>query len=334
MLKIGCSYFGNYHLRHVKTDFQELKETGFNSLTLCLSEHDLQFYKQTCIEMVALAKDLEFEVYLDPWGLGKVFGGEPYSWFVAKYPSECQVLEDGTQVPHACPNSKAFREYVSEWIHAACSTQADYLLWDEPHLYIPGWAAPSKGTFACHCRTCQKNFRNIVGYKLPKIMNDDIKNWQITVLLDFLNYCTQLTHTQGKKNIVIFLPNIPGKHGGISWDRVGELNHLSMFGTDPYWVWDKQELEPYVRQFSAHIKSICDAHHWEPQIWLQAMDIPAGLEDDMVRGMQLCMDEGIRNIQFWSYNCCQHISWVRCGNAELGWKKICDAVKMTQDKYR
>jgi len=327
MLKIGCSYFGNYHLRHVRTDLQELWDTGFNTLTIPLSENDLQFYRQTMTDIISIAKDTGFEIYLDPWGLGKVFGGEAYSWFVAKYPSECQVLEDETRVPHACPNSKIFREYLSEWILNAGETQADYILWDEPHLYIPGWAAPNHGTFACHCRTCKKQFRNLMGYNLPKVMNDDVMNWRIGLLINLLNYCTDMASRMGKKNIVCFLPNIPTKPGGISWNRVSEIDHLDVFGTDPYWIWDNQPLDTYVREFSRKVKTISDANNWEAQIWLQAMKLPAGHETDMAEALKVTLDEGIRNVSFWGYDCCRHISYIRCENPDLAWNSLCKTVR-------
>ncbi len=333
-LKIGCSYFGNYHLRHVKTDLVELKEIGFNTLTIPLSENDLQFYKQTVAEIVTLGKEMDFEISIDPWGIGKVFGGEAYSWFVAKYPSECQILEEGSTVPYACPNSRSFREYLSEWLHFASSTQADYILWDEPHLYIPGWAGETKGTWACHCRTCQKSFRNLMGYKLPKTINEDVRTWQITVLLELLSKLNTLTTHLGKKNQIILMPNAEDKPGGISWERLGELEHLSIFGTDPYWIWDKKDMASYVREYSRKVFDICQNHSWEPQIWLQAMKIPAGKENEMVQAMGICQEEGIRNISFWGYDCCRHISYARCDNPDVAWKVLCQGIKDIQAPYR
>lgn len=332
MLKVGCSYFGNYHLKHVKEDFKELQKIGFNTLTLTLSEHDYQFYRQTLGEIIELAKENKFEIYLDPWGVGKVFGGEPYSWFVAKYHSECQVLEDGTVVPHACPNSPAFREYMNEWITFACSTSTDYILWDEPHLYIPGWAGDTKGRWACHCIYCRKKFKTKYGKALPKILDEKIELWRESILIDFLSYLTTLTHQKGKKNNLILLPSLKEKQGQISWENIHTIPHVSIFGTDPYWQWDKQELKPYVSKFSNKVLKICKKNNWEGQIWIQGFKIPTGHEKEITQAFSVALESGIRNISIWAYDCCKQISWVRCDNSDLAWKMTCDTVRKLHEK--
>jgi len=332
-IKLGCSYFGNYHLRHVKTDFEELKRDGFNTLTIPLSENDFQFWKQTVFDIISLAKDFGFEVYTDPWGVGKVFGGEAYSWFVAKYPSECQILEDGTRVPHACPLSTGFRDYLYQWLDGVGHSETDYVLWDEPHFYIPGWAAPSKGTWACHCPRCQQNYLNQYGVTLPLHTSPQISHWKSSILIEFLSDLCQINSTLNKKNALILLPNHPSKAGSIPWEDIHHIKKVDVFGTDPYWIWDKQPLESYVSDFSQKTLYIANRNLWEPQIWLQGMMIPSGQEWEMERALELTIQYGIRNISFWGYNCCHHISYTRCGDPDLAWDTLRQAVRKAAEKY-
>lgn len=332
MLKLGCSYFGNYHIKHVKKDFKELRNIGFNTLTLTLSEHDFQFYRQTVNETIAIAKENKFEIYLDPWGVGKVFGGEPYSWFVAKYHSECQVLEDGTVVPHACPNSPAFREYMKEWITFACSTSTDYILWDEPHLYIPSWSGDSSTRWACHCKYCQIGYKTKYGRTLPRKINKTIKQWREAILLDFLSYLTTLTHQKGKKNNLILLPSLKKKEGQISWKNISNIPYISMFGTDPYWHWDKEKLEPYVSNFSRKVLRICRKNNWEGQIWIQGFKIPAGHEREIAQAFSVALESGIQNVSIWAYDGCRAISWVSCDNPDLAWETVTAYIKKYSKK--
>ena len=74
---------------------------------------------------------------MNPWGLGRTFGGEAESRFVTMNPDACQVLDDGRRVAAACLNHPRYRAFCAEWADAALEAGADLVFWDEPHWVVP-----------------------------------------------------------------------------------------------------------------------------------------------------------------------------------------------------
>ena len=74
---------------------------------------------------------------MNPWGLGRTFGGEAESRFVTMNPDACQVLDDGRRVAAACLNNPRYRAFCAEWADAALDAGADLVFWDEPHWVVP-----------------------------------------------------------------------------------------------------------------------------------------------------------------------------------------------------
>ena len=114
-LKTGVSYFGNYFPRHFKKDVREIARRGCNTITLTFSEQDLQYYPGTMKDMVKASHDAGLEVYIDPWAVGRVFGGESYSEFLVHQTDARQIGSDGKMLPIACLNHPAFQDFLKKW---------------------------------------------------------------------------------------------------------------------------------------------------------------------------------------------------------------------------
>ena len=99
--RAGCSYFGVRVPRHVQRDMTDLAARGYTGVLHTLSENDLAYYRETMGELVAASHRAGLWVQASPWGLGRTFGGEAESRFVAFHPDECQVIDDGRRVPAA-----------------------------------------------------------------------------------------------------------------------------------------------------------------------------------------------------------------------------------------
>ena len=101
---VGCSYFGVRIARHVERDLDDIVRRGFTGVLHTYSENDLAYYRDTMKKIVEASHARGLEVQMNPWGLGRTFGGEAESRFVTMNPDACQVLDDGRRVAAACLN--------------------------------------------------------------------------------------------------------------------------------------------------------------------------------------------------------------------------------------
>ena len=136
--RAGCSYFGVRIPRHVRRDMADLAARGYTGVLHTFSENDLAYFRNTMAEIVAASHAAGLFVQASPWGLGRTFGGEAESRWVAFHPEECQVLDDGRPVAAACLNSAAYRDFCKEWSDWALDCGVDAVFWDEP-----AWVAPA-----------------------------------------------------------------------------------------------------------------------------------------------------------------------------------------------
>jgi hypothetical protein len=90
MLKTGVSYYGNRMPWHAAKDLEDIKRHHCDFVLHTFSEEDMDFYFGTMQRIIDMSHKLCLEVYLDPWAVGKVFGGETYSEFILKNPSVLQ----------------------------------------------------------------------------------------------------------------------------------------------------------------------------------------------------------------------------------------------------
>ena len=124
----GVSYFGVRSPKHVLADMADIKAAGFNAVLHTWSEEDQQYYYGTMKEIVDKSADLGLTVYVNPWGVGRVFGGEAYSELTARNHDLCQVALDGKPKVAACPNHPEFRAYMHKWIESVCATSRIFIL--------------------------------------------------------------------------------------------------------------------------------------------------------------------------------------------------------------
>jgi hypothetical protein len=64
----------------------DLAERGYGGVLHTFSENDFAYYRGTMAEIVAISHDEGLFVQASPWGLGRTFGGEAESRWVAFHP--------------------------------------------------------------------------------------------------------------------------------------------------------------------------------------------------------------------------------------------------------
>ena len=335
-MKLGVSYFGVRAPELVQRDLEEIVSAGCNLIVHTFSENDLLFYHQTMREIVQLSHDQGLEVYLDPWGVGGVFGGEAFSAFVMVRTEDRQVLSDGRLAPAACPNSRGFREFMKEWVSAALETGADGIFWDEPHFY-EGWLERAAQPFihgggaqwACKCESCQELFRDKYGQDIPQRVEDErLKIFREESIFSFLKELMDFAKALGGRNALCLMPQWNDKEGQLQrWERYLELESLDVFGTDPYWIGHGKRIDDFLF-YVRGLKCLCDAYDKEAQIWVQVFKIGAGDEDKVARSIEIAHREGITNICAWGYRGSAYMSAIRCDDPGLVWQKLKEVYKI------
>ncbi len=328
-MKLGMSYFGNRYKDCAKRHFRHMKEIGVSYIVFTFSENDLAFYEHTMHELFSLAHSMGMEVWADPWGMGGVFGGEAFSAALLASPDDWQVRSDGKSVPHACLNSRRFRNFVKLWIDSVVAGGADYTFWDEPHWYIPGWDASAakrlgmkaedmdiKGLWACRCNNCQNLFFQRYGHPMPKEMTEEVSEFRQASAYDFLREMTEYGKVKGIKNAICFLP-LDNKQIGIpDADSIASLDSVDVIGSDPYWYIFNRSVDDFVKPVTQRFIELGRKYSKEVHMWFQGYKVPAGRELEMEEAVKKIHELGVRNAAVWAYNGASHMSYLRSDDPE------------------
>ncbi len=317
-MKKGIAYFGVRNPEWVRKDMQRIRQAGFTHVLHTWAEEDLQYYPDTMEEIIALSRQEGLEVYVNPWGLGRVFGGEAYSELTGKNPLMAQVGSDHSHRIAACPNHPEFRAYMHRWIDVVCKTQVETVFWDEPHFdFLKG----DKNLWSCRCTTCQELYHSQIGEDMPTQLTDSVRIFRENCLVNFIDEMTQRVHQYGKRNSVCMLP--PWFPAGLDdWDKIAQLPAVDEIGSDPYWEKDTpvSSVGPSYAEVATRIHKIAQNTGKEGQMWIKNYHIVLGQEKAVIDATVACIEAGIQNIFAWSYLGSKYLSWLRSDQPELVWK--------------
>src|SRR3989337_1448402 len=307
-MKLGASYFANRILRHVREDMKKMIDDGCNFVVHTMSEHDITYHSGTMVDIVKASHDVGLEVFLDPWGVGRVFG------------------EGEIKVYKACLNSKTFRNKMTSWIELAAETGAEGVFWDEPHLFFgeftPLFGGKKRDIWGCTCEVCKDIFKAEYGYEMPLDFTDDVKAFRQMTIVNFLEYLANEASKKGLKNSVCLFPTTDPRYGIYEWEKVAMIKSMDIFGSDPYWYAYKQDVTEFVRNVSNEALALSKKYNKEPQIWIQGYRVPANREDEIVTAVNVAYDAGIRNIATWSFEGAGCMTYVRSERPDIVWQHV------------
>lgn len=336
-MKTGVSYFHTRDIRHVEKDIDEMLAHHCNFVVHCYSELDMAFYSRGMEKIVKLSKDKGLEVYLDPWAVGGIYGGESFSRFVAENLKARQINNLGESVPAACINNPDFKEFNRRWIARAQELGADVCFWDEPHFYFNVLMRSEWGKWCCRCDECRKKFKEIYNFDMPTELTEEVISFRQRSVIEFLEEACDEAKKRGMRNCVCVLPDEGGGiaklSGTSSWENIARIPSVDIFGTDPYWLLFGKKMEQFVGDYSRRVVDICSKYGKEPQGWVLAFLIPDGNEGEVGQAVEIMFDEGIRNIAAWGFRGCEVID-ISCRNPEKVWKILGDAYKEVHRKAK
>src|SRR3954449_12631966 len=316
--RAGCSYFGVRIPRHVERDMHDLAALGYGGVTHTLTENDLAYYRETMGELVAASHRAGLWVQASPWGLGRTFGGEAESRFVAFHPEECQVIDDGRRVAAACLNSPVYRAFCAQWADWALECGVDSLFWDEPAWVVPAHVGVEPDRWSCRCRHCAERF----GRELPTDLDDEVRAFREASVVDFLREML----VRGGTHTICLLPSTEGAHGISDWNLVASLPGLTTFATDPYWKHWNEAAGPFVRRFARLLHETCQRHGVESQLWLPSFGLVADEIPELVDAVDAAREEGITDLWTWGYEACGNMTSLATPDSSRVWEAISAAL--------
>lgn len=322
----GWSYFGVRNPEHVARDLDRMVADGANTVLFTTSEADLVFYAETMVELTGLAREREMTVYMNPWGFGRVFGGEAFSGLLQHHPDTAQMTNTGRFVPAVCPNHPEFTALLKRWIDLAAEAKADVAMWDEPHFFLGSLDRKqqlSEDEWVCRCPTCQAKYEKLTGEPMPMKMNFDVRAFREASLVGFLKKLTNYAHEKGLLNSICVLPPTWGMDDGFSdLELVYKLPHADIVATDPYWQWHHPEHdEAWVRRNYEEntdiLLNLSRQYNRETEMWVKNYQTRAGEEFFVDVANEVLMEKGVRRVLAWSYLGSSYMSSLKSANPLL-----------------
>jgi N-acetylmuramic acid 6-phosphate etherase len=274
-------------------------------------------------EIVSISHEAGLGVIASPWGLGRTFGGEAESRWVAFHPQECQVLDDGRRVAAACLNSPAYREFCKEWADWVLECGVDSVFWDEPAWVVPAHVGVDDASrWTCRCDRCAERF----GGPFPGELTPEVRRFREESVVGFLREVTDHVAAHGGSNTICLLPATEGAQGLADWNEVAALPNLATLATDPYWKhWD-EAAGPFVRRFARLLRETADRHGvgaqlWVPSFGLDRQDIP-----ELESAVAAAREEGVDDLWTWGYEACRHMTSLATADAPLVWDAVSAAL--------
>jgi len=301
----------------------DLAARGYTGVLHTFSENDFAYYRETMAEIVAASHAEGLHVQASPWGLGRTFGGEAESRWVAFHPEESQVLDDGRRVAAACLNSPAYRDFCKEWADWVLECGVNSVFWDEPAWVVPehvGVDDPARWT--CRCEHCAERF----GGPVPAELTPEVTRFRQESVVGFLRELVGHVVSRGGANTICLLPATEGTQGLADWDEVAAIRGLATLATDPYWKHWGEPAGPFVQRFARLLRETADRHGVGAQLWVPSFGLDRDDIPDLEAALEGAREEGVDDLWTWGYEACGHMSHLATPDAPLVWEAVSAAL--------
>jgi hypothetical protein len=329
-VNFGVSYFGCTHPRHFVSDFRHLRAAGLSFLVLPLSETDLWFNEGIVARQVSEARRSGLEVWLDPWGVCRIFGGESLSYFAARYPETAQRTRDGSPVPAACPNHPATRDFMLHWLNRASAIAPDGIFWDEPHFFVKTWHPENTPMRSCFCEQCDARARSLMDRSARDLPPDSLAAFQAQRLLSFILPLLQKTRDTGLKSALCLLPEELGGSLVLSQNPEIFATSVDFLSYDPYdhlLPLEDSAKRAFVTKYIDRLSLAKARWNLKTWLWLPGFLLPDGHEKLFPRTVETARTAGVDYLSLWSYRGTEMMSARASEKPEKAWRAFLRLVR-------
>jgi len=307
----AISYYGLNYVEHARADFQEMKDHGCDTVILAITEFDMDFWFPNINEITKAAHEMGLRVLADLWGIGKYFGGEQVSLFLQNNVNHRQVSAfTGEKLNAACFLTNAFRDYFNGLcVKLARETEVDGFFWDEPHFALPkSYASITGGAgddWACRCPECMKKFESYYGYEMPKLMNDDVKQFRWREALKTLADASRLIKEINPKLEITCCVHatlndyyVTEQRGYDNWDMVAACPYFDVFSTT---IINWALPESFFKQITERTVAVAKKYGKESERWLMGYYKQPENWEQVDKVVDLYADAGVDRLAAWTY---------------------------------
>jgi hypothetical protein len=307
----GVSYIGVSYPEHAKRDFEEMLKHNCNAVILALSEFDIDFWLPNIKEITRVGREMGLRVYLDTWGIGKWFGGEPPSKFLNDHHGYRQMAAiSGETLPAACFATKAFQDYF----YRICDTlayevEADGFFWDEPHYALPKSFASITGgageDWACRCPICQRKFLEAYEVEMPRNLTPEVVAFRQQCAMEILETASRRIKAIRPEARVTCCVHatlntyyVTEYRGYDDWNRVGGCDAFDVFSTT---IISPRLPDHFFKDVTRRTVETARKYYKSSQRWIMGYyQEPEDLEE-IKRITHLYADMGVDSLFSWTY---------------------------------
>ncbi len=307
----AVSYYGLDRPERAAADFLEMIEHGCTTVILAVTEFDFDFRRNVLPDIVQEARRAGLRVLIDPWGIGKFFGGEQISLFLQNniHHRQQSAFSDEFLLA-ACPNSNAFRDYFNNFVLTlARECDVDGFFWDEPHYALPkSYASITGGAsddWSCRCPECRAKFEAYYGYEMPRIMNDDVKVFRRREALFSLSEPSRMLKEYNPKleitccvHATLHNYYVTENRGYDDWDLVAACPYFDVFSTTII-AWDLPE--SFFRDITERTVATARRHGKISERWLMGYYKQPQDFAQIDRVADLYVSLGVDRLATWTY---------------------------------
>ena len=307
----AVSYYGLNYVEHAQADFKEMRAHGCDTVILAITEFDMDFWFPSLESIVQKAHETGLRVLADLWGIGKYFGGEQVSLFLQNNIHHRQVSAfTGEALPNACFNTNAFRDYFRGLcLKIARGTSVDGFFWDEPHYALPkSYASITGGAgddWACRCPECMEKFRAYYGYEMPRLMNDDVKQFRwreaLATLEDVSRAIKEVNAGLEITCCVHATMNtyyVTEQRGYDNWEMVAACPYFDVFSTT---IINWELPEAFFKDITERTVAMAKKYGKQSERWLMGYNKRPADFAQVDRVVDLYAEAGVDRLATWTY---------------------------------